>query len=87
DYAHHPSEIKASLKALKEIKCKKMYIVFQPHTYSRTKALYEEFVDALKDADNLIMVDIYAARENNIYNISSEDIINEINNRYHKNAV
>lgn len=87
DYAHHPQEIKASLLALKELNANKMYLIYQPHTYSRTKLLYDDFIDVFKEQENLIFVPIYAAREKNIYNIESVDIANELNNKYNINAI
>lgn len=63
DYAHHPTEIQATLSAAKEVKHQKLWCVFQPHTYSRTKFLFKEFGEAFADADEVIIADIYAARE------------------------
>lgn len=63
DYAHHPSEITATLKAAKNIDHNKIWCVFQPHTYTRTKALLSDFAHAFHDADTVIVSDIYAARE------------------------
>lgn len=63
DYAHHPTEIKATLKAAKEFPHKRIICIFQPHTYSRTRTLWNDFVSAFDDADELIMTHIYAARE------------------------
>ncbi len=63
DYAHHPSEIAATLRAAKERPFSRVVCLFQPHTYSRTKALWQEFVKALSAADLTILLDIYAARE------------------------
>ncbi|MDM8311984.1 UDP-N-acetylmuramate--L-alanine ligase [Clostridium cadaveris] len=63
DYAHHPTEIKATLKASKEYPHNKIVCVFQPHTYSRTISLLDEFSESFNDADELILMDIYAARE------------------------
>ena len=63
DYAHHPTEIKATLKAAKEFPHNKIMCIFQPHTYSRTRTLWNEFVAAFGDADELILTHIYAARE------------------------
>ena len=63
DYAHHPTEIKATLKASKNIPHNKTWCVFQPHTYTRTKTLWNDFLTCFSDADNLILTDIYAARE------------------------
>ncbi|MCD8391079.1 MAG: UDP-N-acetylmuramate--L-alanine ligase [Firmicutes bacterium] len=63
DYAHHPTEIKATLKAAKEFPHSKIRCIFQPHTYSRTRTLWNEFTQAFDDADELILTHIYAARE------------------------
>ncbi|MDO4960269.1 MAG: UDP-N-acetylmuramate--L-alanine ligase [Eubacteriales bacterium] len=79
DYAHHPQEIEATLDAARSCRHKKLYVVFQPHTYTRTKALMGEFADALKKADEVILADIYAARETNTLGVSSEDIARLIN--------
>ena len=78
DYGHHPTEIIATSKALMNKKYNKSWIVFQPHTYSRTKLLLDDFAKALLNFDNIIILDIYAAREQNTYNISSEDLVNKI---------
>ena len=82
DYAHHPTEIKATLKAAKNIKHNKLWLVFQPHTYTRTKALFDEFVESFGDADAVILTDIYAAREKDVYNISSYKLMSAIRNRH-----
>jgi len=71
DYAHHPTEIKASLAAAKAISHHELWVVFQPHTYTRLLSLYDEFVDALRHIDHLIITDIYAAREKDPGNIHS----------------
>ena len=71
DYAHHPTEIKATLSAAKNYPHNKIYCVFQPHTYSRTISLFEDFSDSFYDMDNLILADIYAAREKDTGEISS----------------
>lgn len=78
DYGHHPTEIMATINSLKNKDYNKSWVVFQPHTYSRTKNLLNEFADALINFDNIIVLDIYAAREKNIYGISSKDLVNEI---------
>lgn len=78
DYAHHPTEIKATYNSLKNKKYNQSWVIFQPHTYSRTKLLLNDFADALKDFDHIVILDIYAARETNTYNISSEDLVNKI---------
>ncbi|MDO5564533.1 MAG: UDP-N-acetylmuramate--L-alanine ligase [Eubacteriales bacterium] len=81
DYAHHPSEIKATLNVTKNIKHNKLFVVFQPHTYTRTKNFLEDFGKALSMADVCILSPIYAAREKNTIGISSKDIIKFINNK------
>lgn len=79
DYAHHPTEIKASLAAAANYPHKNLWCVFQPHTYTRTKALFSEFADALsKGTDHLILADIFAARETDTLGISSELLAEEI---------
>lgn len=78
DYAHHPTEIKATAQALKHKKHNQNWVVFQSHTYSRTYNLFNEFIETLTEFDNIIITDIYAARETNIYDISEEDIVNEL---------
>ena len=79
DYAHHPTEIKATANSIKNKEFNKSWVVFQPHTYSRTKELLDDFANALINFDNIIITDIYAAREENTYNISSQDLVNKIN--------
>ncbi len=74
DYAHHPDEIKATLNAAKKCPHKKLWVVFQPHTYSRTAALFDDFADALSLADAVVLADIYAAREQNTFGITSKDL-------------
>lgn len=78
DYGHHPTEIEATAKALSKKEFHESWVVFQPHTYSRTKNLLNEFAETLLDFDHIIITDIYAAREENIYNISSLDLVNKI---------
>lgn len=78
DYAHHPTEIEATLKASANYPHKKIWCVFQPHTYTRTKALLPEFAKALAHADHVVLADIYAAREKDTLGISSEDLQKEI---------
>ena len=75
DYAHHPTEIQATLDAAANYPHERLVLVFQPHTYSRTKAFLQEFADVLSQADILVLADIYAAREKNTIGISSEDLL------------
>lgn len=74
DYAHHPTEIRATLNAAKGYPHKRLVCVFQPHTYTRTKAFLDDFAKALSAADLVILTDIYAAREKNTIGISSKDL-------------
>ncbi len=74
DYAHHPTEIRATLTSALACPHKKLWCVFQPHTYSRTKLLFSDFVDALSLADVIVLADIYAAREADPKDISSADL-------------
>ena len=74
DYAHHPVEIKATLDTAKKIPHNKIYCVFQPHTYTRTKTLFDDFTTAFADADELILMDIYAAREIDTGLVSSDEL-------------
>ncbi len=78
DYAHHPSEIRATLTAAQAYPHRKLWVVFQPHTYTRTKAFLNEFAEALTLADGIIVTDIYAAREKDPGDISSEDIVKQL---------
>jgi UDP-N-acetylmuramate--alanine ligase len=78
DYAHHPTEIKATATAMKNKQFNKSWVIFQPHTYSRTKALLQDFAKVLTLFDNIIVTDIYAAREKNTFDISSQDLVDEI---------
>ena len=78
DYGHHPTEIVATAEALKQKKYNESWVIFQPHTYSRTKNLLDDFATALLNFDNIIVTDIYAARESNTYNISSKDLVDKI---------
>jgi UDP-N-acetylmuramate--alanine ligase len=78
DYAHHPTEIKATLKAAANYPHKTLWCVFQPHTYTRTNAFLKDFAKALTLADKVVLADIYAAREKNTIGISSKDLQAEI---------
>ena len=75
DYAHHPTEIRATLTAAQKYPHDRLVLCFQPHTYSRTKAFLNDFADVLSMADVVVLADIYAAREQNTYGISSKDIL------------
>lgn len=78
DYAHHPTEIAATLKAAKNYPHNELWCVFQPHTYTRTKAFFREFAEALSHTDHLVLADIYAARETDTLGVSSKDLAAEV---------
>ena len=81
DYAHHPTAIRPNLASVKQMDYNKVWCVYQPHTYSRTAELYDDFLtafDALDETDTLILVDIYAARESNISGVTSEKLAKSI---------
>ena len=80
DYAHHPGELKALLNTLDSLDYKRTIVVFQPHTYSRTAALFDDFVEQLKRPDVLLLAEIYAARESNTIGISSSALAERIPN-------
>lgn len=78
DYAHHPDEIRATLASAAHYPHNHVWVVFQPHTYSRTKLLFNEFADALSHADKVVLAKIYAARETDTLGISSADLCEKI---------
>jgi UDP-N-acetylmuramate--alanine ligase len=80
DYAHHPTEIRATLAgAGKRYGGQRLWVVFQPHTHSRTKALLGEFAAAFEDADRVLVTPVYAARETNTLGIGSGDLVSMMN--------
>lgn len=87
DYAHHPTEIKATLKAIKSIDNSRLVAIFQPHRYSRVHFLLEEFKDVFEDVDKVILLPIYSAGEKNEFNISSEILKEHINHNNVENMV
>ena len=78
DYAHHPDEIRATLAGAKELGFSRILCAYQPHTYSRTAGLLDEFSTAFTNADRVFLTDIYAAREQNTFGISSKDLADRI---------
>jgi UDP-N-acetylmuramate--alanine ligase len=78
DYGHHPTEIKATLAAARQCGFRRIHVVFQPHRYTRTRELMDEFADAFHDADTLAVLDIYAASEKPIEGITSESLAKRI---------
>ncbi len=78
DYGHHPTEITAVADAMKQKEYNHSWVIFQPHTYSRTKNHLDDFAKCLLNFDNIIVTDIYAAREQNTFDVSSKDIVDKI---------
>ena len=78
DYGHHPTEIMATVKGIKNKKYNESWVVFEAHTYSRLKEHLHDFAEALQHFDHIIMIDIYAAREVNTFDIHESDLINEL---------
>ena len=78
DYAHHPTEVKVTITAAHKTEKGKVTVIFQPHRYSRTKFFFDDFVTSLKEADDLILLPIYAASEDNTYGVSSELLAEKI---------
>ncbi|MDP4133475.1 MAG: UDP-N-acetylmuramate--L-alanine ligase, partial [Bacillota bacterium] len=83
DYAHHPTEIAATLQTLKNFTANERYIIFQPHTYTRTYALLGDFIKALSGVGTIIVLPIYAAREKDTGKISGKDIAEKIEGAYY----
>src|SRR5271155_2778895 len=86
DYGHHPTEIKATLAAARQCGFRKVHVVFQPHRYTRTRDLIEEFTTAFGDADSLFVLDIYAASEKPIEGISGEALAQTIREKGGRSA-
>ena len=78
DYAHHPTEIKATLATASGTTHNEIWCVFQPHTYTRTNAFLTDFAKSLSLADRVVLTDIYAAREKNTLGITSLDLLQEL---------
>ena len=87
DYAHHPSEIKATLSAISELNAKRKVVIFQPHRFSRTKLLLNDFAASFSQADYLIVTDIYAASEQPIEGVNSEGLARKIKDHYKNKEV
>jgi UDP-N-acetylmuramate--alanine ligase len=86
DYGHHPTEIRATLAAARQCGFRKVHVVFQPHRYTRTRDLMEEFATAFGDADSLFVLDIYAASENPIEGISGEGLARTVREKGGRSA-
>ncbi len=86
DYGHHPTEIKATLAAARQCGYRKVHVVFQPHRYTRTRDLLDDFTTAFGDADSLFVLDIYAASEKPIEGISGEALARTIREKGGRSA-
>jgi len=87
DYGHHPTEIKATLSAAKDIWKGRVVVLFQPHRYTRTRDLYREFLTAFNQADLLLLTDIYPAGEDPLPGVTAEDLYRGIRERGHKHVI
>ena len=87
DYGHHPAEIRATLEAARGCNFKRLLVIFQPHRYSRTQHLWDEFRQAFNQADILIVTDIYAAGEAQIEHVNGEALAMAISSTGHKNVI
>ncbi len=81
DYAHHPTEITATLRGARGLTDGKLFCIYQPHTYSRTAALFDDFANAFSECDRVVFTDIYAARETNTFGVSSRKLANAVGNQ------
>ena len=86
DYGHHPAEIKATLAAARSGWDRRLLVIFQPHRYSRTRALFDDFVTAFYDADHLAIMDVYAASEEPIPGVAAQDLADGISRHGHKSC-
>ncbi len=84
DYGHHPSEIQATLAAARACEYKKVHVLFQPHRYTRTQALMDEFAQAFHQADTVHLLDIYAASESPIAGVTSDDLARKMESFGHR---
>jgi UDP-N-acetylmuramate--alanine ligase len=86
DYGHHPTEIKATLAAARQCGYQKIHVIFQPHRYTRTRDLADQFATAFGDADTVLVLDIYAASEQPIEGVTAEHLTEEIRRGGHLSA-
>ena len=86
DYAHHPDEIRATIKLCRQLRHGKLIVIFQPHTFSRTQALYDDFLKCFEGADEVWLLPIYPAREKPIKGISSYRLAQDLKKSKKRNA-
>jgi UDP-N-acetylmuramate--alanine ligase len=87
DYGHHPTEIRATLAAARQCGFQRVHVIFQPHRYTRTRDLMDDFTTAFADADSLFLLDIYAASEKPIEGITAETLARRIEEKGNRTAV
>jgi UDP-N-acetylmuramate--alanine ligase len=87
DYGHHPTEIRATLAAARQCGFRRIHVIFQPHRYTRTRDLMDEFTTAFTAADSLVVLDIYAASEKPIQGITGEVLANRITSAANRPAI
>jgi UDP-N-acetylmuramate--alanine ligase len=87
DYGHHPTEIRATLAAARQCGFRRLHVVFQPHRYTRTRDLMDEFTTAFADADSLFLLDIYPASEKPIEGVTAEALAQRITEKGHRTAL
>lgn len=87
DYGHHPTEIRATLDALRLLNARRVVVLFQPHRYTRTQSLSDEFATAFNAADSVRVLDIYAASETPIEGVSAQELVEKIKNAGHTDAI
>ena len=86
DYAHHPAELNAVLRTVRQRTQRRLWLVFQPHTYSRVHYFFDAFAEALAQADEIILTPIYSDREKNLWNVHIDDLADAVRKRYDKPA-
>jgi UDP-N-acetylmuramate--alanine ligase len=86
DYGHHPTEIRATLAAARQCGFRRVHVIFQPHRYTRTRDLMDDFAGAFSDADSLILLDIYAASEKPIEGVTADALAQRITQAGHRTA-
>jgi UDP-N-acetylmuramate--alanine ligase len=86
DYAHHPNEIRATINAVRDSGLGRIVAIFQPHRYSRTKLLFDDFANVLLDIDVLFLMDIYPAGEDPIEGVTSKSLYQSVKEKGHRNV-
>jgi UDP-N-acetylmuramate--alanine ligase len=80
DYAHHPTKVRATIEAARELRHRRLIVVFQPHRYSRLSALMHDFARAFGGADRVLILDVYSAGEENVSGVQASDLAHQVPN-------